>query len=182
MMAGKLTIELTPAEQELLDQLELDAGALKGQAMATRNGERAAQLTELLLARDGAIPPQRLAYFTEPEYCIGGRGSSHKERFERNLRQGSMLEHPHFLAYLRYFIHGPDLPESVIAAFAARVEECGQVTSSDIVPLAKHAKQLTRSHSLNAHDASEEFYKLALEHGLDSGYAEIIRKQVRTVR
>lgn len=30
MMAGKLTIELTPAEQELLDQLELDAGALKG--------------------------------------------------------------------------------------------------------------------------------------------------------
>jgi hypothetical protein len=182
MMAGKLTIELTPAEQELLDQLELDAGALKGQAMAARNGERAAKLTELLLARQAAIPPRRIAYFTQPEYCIGGRGKSYKELFERNLRQGSMLEHPHFLAYLRYFIHGPDLPESVIDAFAAKVGECGHVTSSDIVPLAKYARQLARSCGLDPRDASEEFYKLALEHGLDSGYAEIIRKQVRTIR
>lgn len=181
-MACKLSIELTAPEQELLNEIELDAGALKGYEMATRNGERAAKLTELLLARQGAIPPQRIAYFTEPEYCIGGRGKSYKELFERNLRQGSILEHPHFLAYLRYFIHGPDLPESVIDSFAAQVAECGHVTSSDVVPLAKHAKRLTRSHGLNAHDASEEFYKLALEHGLDSGYAEIIRKQVRTVR
>lgn len=150
--------------------------------MATRNGEGSAKLTELLLARQGAIPSQRIAYFTEPEYCIGGRGSSHKELFARNLRQGSMLEHPHFLAYLRYFIYGPDLPEHVIGAFAAKVEECGQVTSSDIIPLAKHARHLTRSHGLDPREASEEFYKLALEYGLDSGYAEIIRKQVRTIR
>ena len=141
MVAGKLTIELTPAEQELLEQLELDAGALKGQAMATRNGERAAQLTELLLARDGAIPPQRLAYFTEPEYCIGGRGSSHKERFERNLRQGSMLEHPHFLAYLRYFIHGPDPSKNRGADSGDRsVEGAAFLTEQPLDPVPRVAK------------------------------------------
>jgi hypothetical protein len=182
MMAGKLTINLTAEEQELLDQIELDALALKGHAMANRNGELAADLIERLLARQDAIPAHRIAYFTEPEFNIGGRGRSRKERFEQNLTSGSMYEHPHFLAYLRYFIHGPDLPEEVIENFAAKVEDCGQVTSGDIIPLAKHARQLTRSHGLNARDASDEFYKLALEHGLDSGYAEIIRKQVRAIR
>lgn len=177
-----LSIELTAAERELLGQIELNALALKNDYVAVRrNGKGAAQLMELFLQRK-AIPRHRIAYFTDPQHNSGGRGSSRQQQFQRNMHSGEMFEHPHFLAYLRYFIHGPDLPDAVIAAFREKVEDCGQITSGDIMPLAKHARQLTRIHGLNPRDASEEFYKLALENGLDSDYAEIVEKQVRTLR
>ena len=40
------------------------------------------------------------------------------------------------------------------------------VTSGDIIPLGDTAKRLTRDHHLDKHAAAEEFYKLALEHGM----------------
>ncbi len=177
------SIELAVAEKELLGQIKLDALALSGHVEAKRNGELTAALMELLLTRKDAIPSHRIYYFTKPEYNVGGRGSSRQQIFERNGTSGkAIFHHPHFLTYLRYFVHGPDLPLEIRIAFQKKIEDCGYVTSSDILPLAKLARQLTRTHGLNPRDASEEFFKLALEHDLGTSCASTIRSQVRTIR
>ena len=66
--------------------------------------------------------------------------------------------------------------------FRAAVEDCGDVTSSDVVPLGKTARQIARSRGLQAREASEEFHKLALDCGIDAGYAVFIRDAVRKMR
>lgn len=177
------SIDLAIAEKELLSQLELDPHALSGHSEVKRNGELAAALMELLLTRKDAIPFHRIYYFTKPEYNVGGRGSSRKQIFERNGTSGkAIFHHPHFLPYLRYFVHGPDLPLEIRIAFKEKIDDCGQITSGDILPLAKLARQLTRTHELNPREASEEFFKLALEYDLGTDWASTIRSQVRTIR
>jgi hypothetical protein len=79
-------------------------------------------------------------------------------------------------------VHGPDLPAAVLDGFAAKVAACGSVTSGDIVPLGEYAKQQTRAHGLDGGGAAEEFYKLALECGLEEYEARSIRDAVKTVR
>ena len=88
------------------------------------------------------------------------------------------MRNPAFLKHLRYFLYGPALPDTVIAAFRQKVMDCGMVTSGDIVPLGDEAKRLTRAHGLEPAQAAEEFYKLALECGLD-GDAKSIRDAVK---
>jgi len=98
----------------------------------------------------GAVPEHRRHYFTDPAYNLGGRGSSNQQIFEGNGCRGTdILRHPHFLPYLRYLILGADLPDAVRDAFKVEVESCGMVTSSDVVPLGKKAKALTRRYRLN---------------------------------
>lgn len=173
---GNFTIELTAQERALADQIEFEALNLKDHIHAEANAELAVELMRSLTARD-AIPEQRRKYFGDPSYNPGGRGSSRKQIFERNGCRGeAILRHPHFLAYLRYFMHGADLPAGVAAEFRAAVEECGMVTSSDIVPLGRKARALARQLGLDPHDAREEFFKLALDCGLSSSTATMIRE------
>lgn len=182
MSHSTFTIDLNAAEQDLLREIELDALALQGHEAVRRNCDLAAQLMELLIARN-AIPSHRVSYFTDPDYYVGGRGSSRQQIFERNGTSGrDIFRHPHFLAHLRYFLHGPDLPAPVIAAFADRIEDCGPVTSGDIQPLSQLARELTRRHRLEPRKAAEEFFRLALEHGLSPGQARPIRDSVQAVR
>src|SRR5712691_7554412 len=125
-----------------------------------------------LIARK-AIPAVRVSYFTDPEYFPGGRGSSHKQMFERNGTCGeAIFHHAHFLAYLHYFLYGPSLPPGVIEAFQEEVSRCGEPSSSDIVPLGKFARQLARSYRPDAAQAAEEFYKLALDCGIWVSYPQ----------
>ena len=182
MSSVEQAIELSEEERNLLEQITLDARDLE-HGTARANGALVTELMHLLLARKNAIPAHRIRYFTDPDYNIGGRGSSRKQIFERNGTTGdAIFAHPHFLEYARYFVCGPDLPEAVIEAFAAHVEECGQITSGDLLPLAKEARTLARRFRLDPRDSSEEFFKLALEHGLGPSYARIIRDKVRTIR
>jgi hypothetical protein len=179
-----LTIDLAPAEKELLDQIELDALKLAraGHETVRRNGELASRLMELLTARS-AIPDHRTRYFTDPACRINGHGKSWEEGFESNgVRGAAIWQHAHFLKYLRYFVHGPDLPATAIAAFRRKVEQCGQITSGDIDPLCRTARELARTHTLKGDAAAEEFFKLALESGLDPSWARMIRDRVRSVR
>lgn len=175
-MVDRFTIELTPQEKALADQIEFEALHLEDHIHAEANAQLAVELMRSLMARD-AIPEQRRKYFGDPTYYPGGRGSSRKQMFERHGCRGeAILRHPHFLAYLRYFIHGADLPTQIAAEFRAAVEECGMVTSSDVVPLGHKARRLARQLGLAPHDAREEFFKLALDCGLSPGTAIAIRE------
>lgn len=175
-MMDSFTIGLTAEEQTLAEAIEFEALNLKDHIHAEQNAQLAVALMRSLIARDG-IPEQRRKYFGDPAYHPGGRGSSRKQMFERNGCRGeAILRHPHFLAYLRYFIHGADLPPRVVAEFRTAVEECGMVTSGDIIPLGHKARTLARRLGLSRHEAREEFYKLALDCGLSSSTATAIRE------
>lgn len=182
MSGSKYTIALNAQEQELLHQIAFDAQTCTPYEERLTIFSRAGELTERLLERN-AIPVHRLDWFTKPEHFIGGHGSSREQWFRRNAQPGTVIfRHPHFLKYLHYFIYGPDLPERVMSAFAAEVEDCDMITSGDILPLAKFARQQARTRGLDAKSGCEEFYKLALELGLDADQARTIRNQVRTAR
>jgi hypothetical protein len=182
MSGSTYTIPLNAQEQELLHQIAFDVKTRTPYEERLAIFGRAGELTERLLERN-AIPVHRLDWFRKPEHFIGGHGSSREQWFKRNAQPGTgIFRHPHFLKYLHYFIYGPDLPERVMSAFVAEVEDRGMITSGDILPLAKSARQQARTHGLDAKSACEEFYKLALEHGLDADDARTIRDQVRTAR
>ena len=142
------------------------------------NGELVAQLTNSLLNRK-AIPDQRLSYFSDPEFNVGGRGSSRRDSFIKHGHDDdSAMRHGHFLKFLRYFIYGSDLPNPVLQAFAQAVEGCGSITSGDIAPLGSTARQLARTHRLVPKAAADEFFKLCLDLGLAPSDAASIRSSV----
>ena len=113
---------------------------------------------------------------------IGGRGKSHQNVFERNGCSGdAIFEHAHFLKFLRFFLFGPDLPLEDQLQFKDAVDECGMLTSGDIIPLANKARDLARHHHLGR-DSHEEFFKLALDAGMSPGDARFVRDKVRQLR
>ena len=89
--------------------------------------------------------------------------------FERNGCTGQEIyTHPHFIPYLRYFLFGADLPDAVIAKFEEKVGNPDWVTSGDIVPIGKCARDLARQYRLDQADTPEEFFRLCLDMGLRS--------------
>lgn len=178
MPTQPLTLILTADEVALKDRIEFEALKLTGSDHAKDNGELALKLLQSLLKRD-AIPSYRWEWFVDPKTNIGGRGKSREEQFEKNGTIGKdIARHPHFLEYLRYFLEGPSLPDLMIQAFATKVEDCGSVTSGDVIPLGTLARKLTRSAGLNRKHSAAEFYKLSRELGLSQSTAFSIRGQV----
>jgi hypothetical protein len=174
--------ELTAPEKQLLATINFDALKLEGHEDAIRNGKAVCALMKSLMSRK-AIPELRVKWFIDPDLHPGGRGSSRKQVFERNGCTGDDIpRHPHFLPYFWYFLYGANLPAPAIAEFRAAVDQCGQVSSSDVVPLGRAARTIARAHRLDAHDASDEFYKLALDCGIWPSYADHIRGAVRKMR
>ncbi len=178
-----LAVELTEAEGELFALINFyPAHTPHDYHAALASGEAARELTTSLLQRN-AIPEVRILYFTHPELNIGRTKSSRKEIFEKNGCSGDeILRHPHFVKYLRYFIFGADLKEAIVEAFDRKVAACGPVTSGDYETLAVYAKHQVRLHHLVSRDAAEEFYKLALDCGLDDQVARYIRDAVKRMR
>lgn len=177
---NEFTISLTPDERGLVAQINFDALSLSGADEAQRNGAAVTALMRLLTARAG-IPEVRVRYFNDPEYFVGGRGSSRRQMFERNGTHGEEIFHrPHFLEYLRYFLDGPSLPRQVIDAF--EVARCGNVTSGDVILLGRRARDLARSYRPDPSQAAEDFYKLALDCGLWVSYAQSVRNAVKQAR
>jgi hypothetical protein len=177
-MKEAMAVTLTPEEQDLVRRIEFDGLKLRDSEHWHANGALALDLVQSI-QNGNAIPAHRWAWFTEPQFNVGGHGSSHLERFEQNGTRGNdVSRHAHFLPYLHYFIYGPNLPGSVIEAFEEKVNACGQVTSGDVIPLAKAARQLARDVGLDRKDAAEEFFKLALELDLGESTGMSIRNQV----
>jgi hypothetical protein len=178
MKQSSFAIPLAPEENAQLVLIELEAARIRGPAQAVPNGERVAALLAMLVKRK-AIPKHRLRWFTDPDCFIGGRGSSREDVFLRRVPNGdALVRHIQFLAYLRYFLFGPDLPQPAIDAFCRKVNDCGQVTSGDIIPLSQFARTLSKAHRLERKKAADEFFKLALECGLSANYGASVRNTV----
>lgn len=174
-------IELTDSERALLAQIEFDWDRQTPEDYK-KNSKAAAALTKSLLARK-AVPEQRMKYFTDPAYKPGRIKGSHRDLFHRNNNADEeMIRHVHFLPYLYYFACGPKLSESAKNRFREQVTRCGQVSSSDAVPLAKFARAETRTMGLPAYEAAEEYFKLALDCGIWISYALHIRDYVNKTR
>lgn len=171
-------LQLAPEEKELLRCISFSS--FNHETLRT-SCEAAGLLARSLLDRR-AIPEVRMRYFMDAELNIGAQ-ISRKETFEVNGTKGeAILSHGNFLPYLRYFVFGPILPSQVIDAFWQAVTSAGYVSGGDMESLRAMARSATRQHRLDARTASEEFFKLVLECGMDLTYARSIRDAVRAVR
>jgi len=146
-------VELTPEEIDLYKQMEADFSKNSGYS-----GEAASQLMKSLHARK-AIPETRIRYLSKP--YPGGRGKSHLDNFKRHGNRGdSVFRHPHFVAYLKYFIEGPALPLATIERFRKIVSE-----DSGMDQLCTFVRAEVRKLKLDRTTARDEFWKLAQEVG-----------------
>jgi hypothetical protein len=116
-------------------------------------------------------------------FTSGRIKSSRRGLFERNGTSGTAIyEHPNFLKYLRYFLEGAALPVALIDTFCQKVDDCGHVSGSDALELAYFARSEVRRRGMEPKEASEEFYRLALDCGVYQGHANTIREIVARVR
>lgn len=181
----KYHTSLTEAETALLAKIDLRSiheSHAEGHQAHNANKEPLLALLKSLSDRQ-AIPQERRNYWNDPRYNPGRIKASHRGLFERNGRRGSdIYTHSDFLAYLRYFLFGCDLPDGVISEFEKKVGDPQWVTSSDVVPICKHARELTRRFGLDRSEAPEEFFKLCLDMGLGLNRALAVRQSVRGVK
>lgn len=184
----KFHIVLIENEKALVGNIDFESYTPESYAT---NRESILALLKSLSDRD-AIPEQRLKYWNDPEYNIGGfKNTSKKGTFERNGREGhEIYTHPHFLKHLRYFLYGADLPEQLIMQFDIGCKEehvnLDYVTSGDIEPICKSARKVARvairDYKLEKRYVTEEIYKLCLDMELDISYARIVRNDVAKIR
>lgn len=181
----KYHIKLTESEAARLAKIDLRVSHRNhddGHAAYKANVQPILALLQSLSDRS-AIPPERLNYWNDPRYHQGRIKASRKGLFERNGCSGAdIYAHPHFIRHLCYFLFGADLPDDVITAFEEKVGNPQWVSSSDIGPIGKFARDLTRQYRLDKSDAPEEFFKLCLDMGLSLTTAESVMRSVKQIR
>lgn len=156
-------VKLNKAEKALFDSICWDPVEFARKDDPIDDLEKMAQLAESLLGRK-AIPEIRLAFFTDPGMNVAGCGKSRQEVFKRNGTSGrDILRHPHFMAYLWYFMNGPDLPKESIRGFCRIVEEDRGTSGMVLDQLKKFVRKEVRDKSLEPIHAADEFFKLAHE-------------------
>ena len=171
----KLKIRLALEEEALLADLRFDISDLSDDARQ-RSLNTACALAKSLVAR-GGIPKARWRYFIDPELNVGA-GRSRKEALEADgVPTSDILCEPRFLPTLHYWIYGPELPPDVINAFMVAAAQ-----HSDLRTLRRQARRAVRERGLPRHPAGDEFFKLALEAGLDTEAAWSIRTAVHSMR
>lgn len=165
----KYHIKLIESEAAILAKIDLRESHRnhdEGHAAYKANAQPILALLQSLSDRS-AIPQERMNYWNDPRYHQGRIKASRKGLFERNGCRGpDIYTHPHFNRHLRYFLFGAELPDEIILAFEEKVGNPQWVTSSDIVPIGKFARDLTRQYRVDKTDATEEFFKLCLDIGL----------------
>lgn len=170
---------LTPDEQVLFRQILFEGPT--PYELYEENSRATAALAESLLQRK-AVPVIRQRYFTDPDLNIGSR-KSRLERFRERVADADILGHHGFRKYLKYFIMGPDLPDKTIDGFVQIIEDNLGTSGELLDHFRRFARTASRGLSLDQrHKDMEEFFKLALECGLDLGTARTIRDAVRNAR
>ena len=177
-----LAIELTETEKQLVEKIDFNPAGHNSVSWAP-SADAIEELMRSLLTRD-AIPEPRLRFFNDADYRIGRQRRSRLQGFQKWGTDGvDVVRHGNFVKYLRYFLYGPDLPNSVVDVFRRKIISCGKpFTGGDAHDVADFARSLTRSHGLEPHGAAEEFYKLALDCNLDADDARTVRDRVKKTR
>lgn len=171
-------IALTPEEQALFSMIRFD---WKNHEELRDSLVHMEALASSILKRC-VVPKIRIAYFTDSEFNVGGRGKSRQDIFEKNGTSGNeILRHPHFLKHLEYFVCGPDLPTEAVSKFKSETSD-GHLSGSDVVDLTAYARSYVRQNNLEPYYAADEFFKLAVECGSMPGFAENLRKSIRSVK
>ena len=186
------TIDLTPQGEHLISDIRWlhRPGAVgywhrgDDQDAYTHNMPLVIRLLDHLQRRD-AIPAIRVRYFTDPEFNTARGKKSHRATFEANGSVGhQMLQHPHFLSYLWYFIHPARLPRTVkdhiarlsSAPFADAIE-----TATACRALARQQIRAGRIDPVHDYNVDEEFFKLALDCRMSLSDAYLLRRHVKAV-
>jgi len=181
----KYHVKLTEAEKALLAKIDFQLSPHDhdgGHAAYKANMQPILALLKSLGER-AAVPDERLKFWNDPRYHFGRIKASHKGLFERNGCTGAdIYTHPNFIPYLRYFLFGADLPDEVILAFEVKVGNPQWISSSDVVPLGKFARDLTRQYRLDVAVAPKEFFKLCLDMDLSLSTAERVMHSVKQIR
>lgn len=177
---SKLVVELLPEENELLKELgdfSIDLNEDYEVRQARLNCSK--QLATSLLNRN-AIPKPRLGYFSDPKHNLSNPKKSRKQIFEDNGTKGDLMlkvKDPNFLKHLKYFIFGPNLPESLLL-------ELYQIKAKTFYDDEFKEKALLfirsyfKSSRFTAGALSDEIYKLCLDLEIEEGYAIQIRNSV----
>ena len=174
-------VRLNAEERALFDEICWKSHELGKMGDTFAHLDKMAELAESLFKRN-AIPRVRLAYFTEPEMNVGGHGRSRKQVFEKNGTSGpAIFRHPHFMAYLRYFICGPDLPLGTIEGFCKIIDDDAGTSGMILDQIRTYVRKEVRGKGLNPRHAAEEFFKLACEIG-EPSLAENARSAARTAK
>jgi len=182
-MSSPSTVQLDETEKALYDSIcwGLDALLRMEREEQHEQLERMGKLAESLIQRN-AVPKVRMRCFTDSSMNIGGHGKSRKDIFERNGTQGTaILRHHDFMAHLRYFINGPDLPKPTILGFCQIIEEDAGTSGMVLDQLKSYVKKEVRNRGMEPSYAAEEFFKLAHEIGSPE-LAENGRSAARCVR
>lgn len=147
---------MTEEEKAILAEIEFGPGGY----YASINDAPVRLLRSLY--KRGAVPEIRRKYLTDQRYFIAHVKGSRLENF-RGRSIAEKVNHPHFGPYLWYLLYGPRLPESTIKGFYEIVERDMGTTGEIMKQLCRFARAETRRLRLEAHEAREEFFKLALE-------------------
>ncbi len=177
-MAGHVgKIQLTDEERALLDQIDFEPPS-HDHNVYLANSKSVVALIDSLIER-GGIPQHRVSWFTDPAYKHAKIKGSRKELFERNGTKGrDIFAHPNFLKYLHYFIHGANLPSTVIERFSDFAKRNQPIGSDDAGDLLKLAKDLSNEFQIEPHEAADEFLKLALDCGVHLMWAQYVEEHV----
>ena len=177
---NKYHIELIDSERTILARIDLREHRHHSEAYAA-NKANAGPILALMksLSERSALPKERLNYWADPKYNPGRIKASRKELFGSNRACAEIYTHPQFLRYLRYFLFGAELPDTVIAEFEGRVGNLDWVTSGDIVPIARSARDLISKYGLDKTSAPQEFFKLCLDMGLGLTIAESVMRSAK---
>ncbi len=134
------------------------------------------ELTVSLITRN-AIPQHRVDYFMKPEYKLGRTTKSWFEIFDDNNRGISKYSHPNFLKFLKYFIHGADLPEKIKSDCEDIVSNHMFYRDDSIIELKDYfRKYYAHSNNLNiSENLEEKIFQLGLDLGLNLFNAKLLR-------
>ena len=173
-------VSLNPGEQKLLGQITFGLG--HGNDEVLKNScETASVLVTLLLQRE-AIPEIRVRFFIDPKFNIGAKKSRLQVFESDGITDHAVFSNPRFLEYLHYFIYGPKLPEQIINEFSNIAYPYEYISGGEIKDIRELVVSLVCEYKLNPPDIACEFFKLALECGMNVYFAQSIKDTVRAIK
>lgn len=178
-----IDIELNQAENEWyksLDSFRISLEEKFEDRILKLNNSRL--LTTSLLKRN-AVPEIRVKFFTDPAYNLSDTRKSKRQIFEQNGTSGTeIFSHPDFLKYLKYFIHGADLPTTLKDQLSLMKES--SFYDDDFVEKAYPILRayFKESGSNDRHSFVEETFKLFLDLGVDLRFSKVLRDKLMKAR